>query len=138
MLLGLPTRLGGEGLGGFEHNKRIELSSRARMLAERECCYGDLVWDRVLDLECQGVEFHANARSFLSDSERTGALELMGYRVLPVTHDQIAEPARFAALADAVAQILGKRRIKKTSANQAATLKLRNELFGDWLRIPFV
>ncbi len=138
MLLGLPRRLGGEGLGGFEHNKRVELSGRARMLADQDCCYGDLVWDQLLDLECQGAEFHDNARSYLSDSERIGALELMGYRVLPVTHDQIADPARFDALADVTSRILGIRRRKKGDSERVAAMKLRLELFEDWTRIPFV
>lgn len=138
MLLGLPKRLGGEGLGSFEHNKRIELSGQARLLADKDCCYGDLVWDQCLDLECQGAKFHDNSESYLSDSERTGALELMGYRVLPTTYNQIADPARFEALADIVAKILGVRRTKKSEASHLATLKLRNELFSDWHRIPFV
>lgn len=138
MLLGLPKRLGGEGLGGFEHNKRIELSGRARLLADKDCCYGDLVWDHRLDLECQGAEFHGNPRSYLSDSERMGALELMGYRVLPVTYKQIADSARFDALADTVAAILNLRRSKRSEASRLAALELRNELFGDWSRIPFV
>ena len=138
MLFGLPKRLGGEGLGNFEHNKRIELSGRARLLADQDCCYGDLVWEQCLDLECQGAEFHDDARSYLSDSERTGALELMGYRVLPVTHGQIADPARFDALADAVARILGVRRPVKSDSSRRAAEKLRIELFDDWRLAPFV
>lgn len=138
MLFGLPKRLGGEGLGGFEHNKRVELSGRARLLADQDCCYGDLVWGQHLDMECQGAEYHDNSRSYLSDSERTSALELMGYRVLPITHDQIANPARFDALADAAARILGVRRLKKNASGQLASEKLRIELFGDWYLAPFV
>lgn len=138
MLLGLPKRLGGEGLGNFEHNKRIELSGRARLLANQDCCYGDLVWEQCLDLECQGAEFHDNSRSYLSDSERAGALELMGYRVLPITHGQIADPARFDALADAVARILGVRQPRRSDSNQHAANKLRIELFDDWRTVPFV
>lgn len=138
MLFGLPRRLGGEGFGEFDHNKRVELSGKARLLANQDCCYGDLVWGELLDLECQGAEFHDNARRYLSDSERIAALELMGYRVLPVTHDQIADPARFDALAEAVSRILGVRRRKKSDSVRLASLKLRVELFDDWNRVPYV
>lgn len=137
MLLGLSKRLGGEGLGGFAHNKKIELSGQARLLAGRNCCYGDLVWDEGLDLECQGADFHDNARSYLSDSERTAALELMGYRVLPVTHEQLRSPARLDALAEVVSMILGVRRVPKTEAQRDSERKLRDELFEDWYRLPF-
>lgn len=137
MLLGLPKRLGGEGLGGFEHNKRIPLSGKARLLANRDCCYGDLVWGEELDLECQGLAFHNNQRSYLSDSERMTALELMGYQVLPVTHEQIRSPDRFDALCEIVAQSLGKPRKQKTASQMVATRDLRSQLFVDWHDLVF-
>lgn len=138
LLLGLPRRLGGEGFGNFEHNKKIELSSSAKALSGRECCYGDLVWDDGLDIECQSVAHHNSARSFISDSERVAALELMGYRVLPVTYGQISDRVKFEAIVDVAAKMLGRSVEEKTPNLVVASEKLRSEILMSWVDIPFV
>lgn len=138
MLLGLPRRLGGEGFADFEHNKKIELSASAKALSGRECCYGDLVWDDGLDIECQSAAHHDNARSFISDSERIVALELMGYRVLPVTYGQISDPVKYEALVDVAARMLGRRADEKSPKLAVAAENLRSELLINWSEIQFV
>lgn len=137
-LLGLPRRLGGEGYGGFVHNKRIQLPDFARALAQRDCCYGDLVWEDGLDLECQSAMYHDNSQSFLSDADRTAALEYLGMKVLPVTYEQIKCPVRLEALSRTIAQLRGISYRDKTPREAAASAALHSEILLDWTELPFV
>lgn len=79
MLLGWPRRLGGEGLSGFSHNERIELSPEASAVARRKSCSCDLYWSgekgrAPLDVECQSGEFHSGVESYLRFRPRLSSL----------------------------------------------------------------
>lgn len=137
ILLGFPRRLGGEELDDFEHNKLIELSGTAKILAGKQRCYGDLVWDEGLDIECQSTTHHDSGHSYLKDSERITALELMGYHVLPITYGQLSDSRRWDAVVDAVCSVLGRERKPKTAKLQAAASKLRSEVLVGWAELPF-
>ena len=141
ILLGWPRRRGGEGLGGFAHNARVELSEPAQALARRRSCYCDLLWPaadghRALDLECQSATFHASAQGHLDDTDRTAALQLMGIDVVGATHAQLADEARFDALAELVATRLGRTRPTRSEALVAARRELRAEVLADWESLP--
>jgi hypothetical protein len=136
MLLGLPQSMGGEGLGGFSHNERILLSPNAKTLANRDCCYCDLYWADGLDLECQSIAYHDNRKSYLSDADRSAALETMGIRVLPVSSRQIATRQRLDALASTVAQMRGIELPKKTERQRQKTDLLIREVQEDWFDLP--
>ena len=136
VLLGFPKRLGGAGLERFTHNEKIELSSAARLLAQRECCYCDLFWPDGLDIECQSARYHDNTEGHLSDSDRAAALSLAGIDVLPLTYAQMKDPRRFAAFVLAAQRALGLRHTVRSEAHMVAERKLREEVLVDWWNLP--
>ena len=136
MLLGLPRSFGGAGLGGFTHNEKVDLTADGRLLAQRGCCYCDLYWPDGLDVECQSAQFHDNAESHLSDSERATALSLVGVKVLPLTFAQMEDSKRFAAFVLAAERALGRRHVVLSEAQKMAARSLREEIFTDWWGLP--
>ncbi len=135
VLFGFSRRLGGEGLGGFRHNERVALSPEARLLAHRDCCYCDLWWDEGVDVECQSSQHHDNLGSYLSDSERTSALKVMGIDVVPITYEQLRNPSSFDALAKLIADARGIKPRNKTAGQLERSWRLRDEVFCDWLTL---
>ena len=89
-----------------------------------------------LDVECQSSQYHDNLDGFLSDAERAAALRLMGVNVLPLTHAQLTNPARFDAFCDAIALARGLERKPRTEKQARAAEQLRTELFIDWAELP--
>lgn len=143
MLLGFSRRLGGEGYGAFSHNRKVALTYEARRLARRGFLVCDLFWAagngrRALDVECQSRLMHASGDAALSDADRATALDLTGIDVVNVTYGQLAEPRRFEALSQLVAQKLGAPYREKTAGQRAAAERLRAEVFSDWATLPFV
>ena len=138
VLLGFSRRRGGEGYGDFTFNEKIELSSSAKLLAQRGHCVCDLYWGDGLDVECQSAMFHEDGVSFLSDSDRTAALRVEGIDVLPLTYAQMRDPDRFKAFSYAVARALGRPWRDKTQVQKAATQRLREEVLVNWDELPFV
>lgn len=137
ILLGFSRRRGGEGFAGFTHNERVQLNRAAKLIADRGCCYCDLYWPDGLDIECQSGEYHDNAGSYLSDADRSAALELMGVKVLPLTFKQLNDERRFEAFSEAVAHARGMEPHAKTAREIAATEELRSEVLVDWYSLPF-
>lgn len=136
ILLGLSRRLGGEGFLDFEFNKRISLSPAAKLLGGKAECYCDLFFENSgLDIECQGKLVHDNESSFISDFNRSAALEEMGINVLFASHEILSSPRRFDAFAGLVAKKLNIARPKQTDTHAKAATKLRAELFSDWRRL---
>lgn len=136
MLLGLSRRRGGEGLDGYEYNKRVPLSTRAQALAQKSACVCDLYYASAnLDIECQSKLVHDNEESLISDFDRSAALREMGINVLFASSGIVASPRRFDAFADLVANELGINRPKQTDAHRSASVKLRARLDCDWRRL---
>lgn len=143
MLLGLSRCRGGEGYGGFEHNRRIALTADAALLARRRVCYCDVYWDGPLpdgvaglDLECQSASHHFGAKSSVSDADRATALQAMGIEVAQVTFAQIADPVTFEVFSEHLARRLGISRPEKTEAQLRAQADLRRELLASWEDLP--
>lgn len=133
ILLGLPTRCGGAGLGGFSHNHRVGLTPDAAYVAHRNACYCDLYWDEGVDLECHSKTWHTQTKDQLSDFTRQAALELMGIEVIPMTYEQLTTTRQFDTIARLVAAKLDRQLRKKNDAERAAELKLRREVLDfDW------
>ena len=133
ILLGLPVRYGGAGLGGFEHNKNVYLGPDASLIAQRSWCSCDLYWDEGLDLECHSKTWHAARDSQLSDFARETALQLAGVDVVPLTYDQLRSKRQFDAVARIVASKLGRKVRAKTDAEREVEARLRDEVLGfDW------
>lgn len=143
MLLGLSRRRGGEGLGDFQHNRRIVLTPDAARVAERHACSCDLFFrgtaDRKLvgvDVECQSSAHHFGVRSSASDANRATALQLMGIEVVQLTYAQLADPTRFKIFSALLAEKLGLPYREKTDAQLAAQTRLRAEILTDWGQLP--
>ena len=135
-LLGFPRSLGGEGLAGLRFNEKVTLTSEARLLSGKECCYCDIYWEDGVDVECQSAQHHDSLDSYVSDSERTAALKAMGIEVVPLTYGQLSSPDRFDAVVRLVADVRGISLRKKTPRQLAKNAELRNELLWNWQDLP--
>lgn len=137
LLLATSRKEGGEGLRCFENNKQITLTHKASRIADRRNCYADLYFDeargsRGLIVECQSRMVHDNSQSLISDSDRTAALQQMGFEVLPLTYDQISYPANFDIVVRMIFKKLGRRYVEKSTRMLKAQTDLRRELFINW------
>lgn len=136
MLLGLPRRLGGEGLE-LKNNQRIQLSPAARTIYPYNSCYADILIEGNGDnagviIECQGRSVHAGEAAAISDSDRTTALISMGYEVILLTYDQITSPRSFQTVLDIIATKTATAIRPKTERQLRAQSDLRSEIFIDW------
>ena len=100
LLLATPRVAGGEGLRSFSNNARIVLSGKAARLAGRYNCYADFLFEETGDkkplvVECQGRLVHSGADAAMSDSDRATALQQMGFNVMLLTYQQIADEKNF-------------------------------------------
>ncbi len=137
MLLGLPRRLGGEGLP-IENNVPLDLNRAARRLSGTGKRVGDIViasddGTRCVVVECQGRAFHGSVESKIADSDRTTALQAMGYEVILMTYSQIADPQKFDTVVELIKRKLGIRPRAKSPAQERAAERLRSELFCGWI-----
>ena len=136
MLLSLPRSRGGEGLRGLVNNQRIALSREATRLSGKTTCYADILFEggssAPLIVECQGKSAHANAAAVMSDSDRTTALQHMGYDVILLTYSQIAQQSQFRIVKKLIASKLGISLRDKTPRLEKAETELRRDLFIDW------
>ena len=136
MLLGLPYRKGGWGLGPFELNKPIRLSPRARDIASKNMCYADLYIEGKkghppLVIECQGSSVHTNDTA-ASDDNRAMALQSMGYSVLRLRYEQIRDDAHLRNTAACVASLVGRKLPPKSERLERKALELQASVLIDW------
>lgn len=136
MLLGLPRKRGGEGIPGFANNQRIPLSRESSRIAGKTNCYADILFDdaptRPLVIECQGKVAHASPSSQVNDSDRTAALQHMGFDVLPLTYSQIVDFDRFDIIRRLIAEKIGVGYRDKGPSLRKAETALRRDLFISW------
>lgn len=140
LLLALPRRNGGEGIGPIALNQRIVLSNEAQRIAGQTACYGDIVLPANeahpdIVLECQSEAHHHTEHQARSDDNRQLALQSMGYTVLPLRYEQVVDPTRFESVAVSLAKLLGMPRPPKTRAQERAASELRRDIFIDWWRL---
>ncbi len=133
ILLGLPRRCGGAGLGGLTHNHYVGFPPDAAAIAHRNSCYCDLYWSEGVDLECHSKTWHTQRDDQLSDFARQAALELMGVDVIPVTYEQLESQRQFDAIVRLVSVKLGREVRPKSATERRAEAHLRNEILDfDW------
>lgn len=137
ILFAQSRRKGGEGFPAFYNNQRIALSPTAAMLADRSTCYADLLFERQrnkkpLIIECQGRVAHDSIKSAVSDANRIVALQHMGYEVVLLSYEQIAEADRFNAVKNVIADQLGITRKRKSANLRKREHNLRRNIFIDW------
>lgn len=136
MLLAMPRAAGGEGIP-IRNNYRIQLSETAQSIYHCASCYADIFIGGRGDnagviIECQGRSVHAGTAATTLDSNRTTALTSMGFEVILLTYEQIADVNAFNVVLDIIARKTGIERRPKTARQLAAEEQLRHELFIDW------
>ena len=140
ILLTRSRRKGGEGFPCFTNNKRIALNPKAQMLSNRSTCYADIFFEGhggkiPLIIECQGRIAHDDTDSAVSDGNRVVALQHMGYEVMLLSYEQIAQSDRFEVVKRLIARYLGIKYRRKTKGLQRLEHDLRRKLFIDWSAI---
>lgn len=140
ILLTRSRRKGGEGFPHFTNNERVALNPKARILSNRFTCYADILFKgsrlgKPLIIECQGRIVHDDADSAVSDGNRVVALQHMGYEVMLLSYEQIAQPDRFEVVKRLIARYLGIKYRRKTKGLQHLEHELRRKIFIDWSTI---
>ena len=129
LVLGLPLRQGGEGLGIPRMNFVVRASPAARAISGRSSFRCDLCWPEAkLDVEYQSRFAHEGEASRLRDSRRTNALMAMGWTVVGVTNDELDSLAAAETIARTIRRHLGKRSQFRIDDLHARKLKLRRQL----------
>ncbi len=88
-----------------------------------------------LIIECQGRIVHDDADSAVSDGNRVVALQHMGYEVMLLSYEQIAQSDRFEVVKRLIARYLGIKYRRKTKGLQHLEHELRRKIFIDWSTI---
>ena len=140
MLLGMPTRRGGWGLGPFEHNYPIRLTRKARLIAGQGMCYADLYLEGSefappLVIECQGNRYHTGSARSAADDNRALALASMGIEVIRLRFEQLNSPERLREVAGHIARIRGIELSCKSTGLLKKELELRTQVLVDWWTI---
>ncbi len=88
-----------------------------------------------MDIECQSAFIHEHAEAFLSDAERTAALQSMGIQVVPLTYKTLINPRGFHAFIETVERQLDIPLRKKTPWMEDREKELDRLLFMDWSKL---
>lgn len=110
MLFGLTRLRGGEGLR-LTNNVEIRLTRSARLISGLDRRYADILLankdgSRECLVECQGKAIHGSIESKISDSDRTTALQAMGYPVVLMTYGQLADSDAFRVVMELIMSYL--------------------------------
>ena len=131
MLMSLPCRYGGYSNPAPTMNEEVPLPPKIARLARLTKCYTDMSWPNVLyDLEHQGLYDHADPQRYDADRRRINALRLMGYEVIELTHEQVADWQAFETLALHTAKVIGHRIDKSNLGLTGVRRDLRTTLFA--------
>ncbi len=129
MALCLPPRLGGYGLDKPLMNPEIPLNRRAARIAKKHVCYPDMCYLAIkLDIEHHGKLDHSDPQDQASDRARVNALKEMGFEVIELTIDQVADLQAFEYIVQRIARLLGKRLRKEILGATTSRLAFRKEV----------
>ena len=129
LVLGMPHRYGGHGLGIPRMNYEVKASPAARALTGKSCFRCDLCWPEAkLDVEYQSRWAHEGEASRIGDSRRANALAAMGWTVVGITNDELDSLVATDAIANTIRRHLGKRAQVRVHDYHARKLKLRRQL----------
>ncbi len=136
MLLGVSRPLGGEGLR-LENNVTLDLNRSAQRISGTQKRIADIVMTNNsggadVIVECQGAAFHGSVEAKLFDSDRTTALQSMGYEVILMTYSQLTDPIAYRAVVRLIERKLGLRERSKTELQLKRELLMRRDLFDRW------
>lgn len=136
MLFGLSRLRGGEGLR-LTNNVEIRMTRSARLISGLDRRYADILLankggSRECLVECQGKAIHGSIESKISDSDRTTALQAMGYPVVLMTYGQLVDSDAFRVVMELIMSYLDMPLKDKTPRQQELERRLREEIFIDW------
>ena len=136
MLLGMGRRRGGWGFR-IANNIELTMTRDARLISGTRRRIADIVitsedGERCLIVECQGEAFHGSAEARVMDSDRTTALQSMGYQVIQVTYRQFRNEDTCAVLIGLIERPLGMGHHEKTRLQREREARLRSEIFLPW------
>ena len=131
LMLGLPPKLGGYGLGMPTMNAEISISGKQSKRVTHRNYHCDLYWPKYhFAVEYNSREFHTSERAIERDTSRINDLKAAGINAIAVTRAHVASPQTFDAIARSVANLMGKRirsnRIDAINRQQ----ELRKQLFS--------
>ena len=130
IIIGMPPRLGGFGLGAVELNHRIDLEGEAAMMAGRSYVELDFFFPgHNVSLEYESNAFHACPEKVSSDARRNNTLRALGLTVINLTWDQVRNPILLEGVMRQTALALRKK-LRTPSANGAV---MRSRLCADLL-----
>lgn len=124
--------MGGEGWPWPSLNRRIDFTSEVRAVSGSAYCVADLLWvDQRVDIEVNGMAYHADAQGFTRESGRRAALEAMGYTVLEIAYRQMADLESLDIMMETFAQRLGFPLRTRTVEFIERRRRLHKSLFGN-------
>lgn len=135
--IGLPRRLGGEGLGPLEYNRPVRLSDGARRISGQRKAYIDVLvtnaaGTREVGIECQSALVHDVTERGIADGNRITALQSMGFVMVQLSYENLVNPAKFASIVAYLRRELGVPARPKTERQMRSEIDLRRHLFADW------
>ena len=131
LMLGLPTKMGGYGLGMPTMNAKVSVSGKqSKQVTHREY-HCDLYWpEHRVAVEYNSREFHTSERAVERDTSRINNLKAAGINVVAVTRAHVANPQTFDAVARSVAKLMGKRIRNNHTDAENRQQSLRKQLFS--------
>lgn len=139
LLLGLPARFGGYGLGMPQMNARVEIGERKVSSTNYGAYHCDLFWpESNVALEYNSRAFHINEKAAERDASRVNDLLDSGIKSIAVTRAHVADPAKMDIVAHALAGMMGKRMRSRYHDADKRRAELRQRLFSKdpWAQAP--
>lgn len=128
LLLTLPRKRGGYGLGGARLNQPIDLSAPAQSIAGVKKLRPDIMWPGTrICIEYDSDEFHNDERRRSNDARRKNAMLLSGMHVITLTKTQLGDRREMDKVAKHIARKTGKR---WDPPDLQEHVNLRHELLG--------
>lgn len=135
--IGLPRRLGGEGLGPLEFNHPVRLTGDARSISGQRKAYIDVLVSnaagtREVGIECQSALVHDVTARGIADGNRITALQSMGFVMVQLSYENLVNPSKFVSIVAYLRRELGVPARPKTERQKRSELDLCRHLFVDW------
>lgn len=130
MTMCLPYRLGGYCILRPTMNLEVPLERRAARIAKRQKCYLDMGYeDLMLDIEHHGKLDHSSDDEKESDRARVNGLKEMGFEVVELTGDQVADLIAYEYIIQRIAAFMGKRLKPEKLGYTQERIALRRALY---------
>lgn len=135
MRLVLPLRMGGSSLNGIQLNAEVPVTGQATKLTSSRSLFCDVyVPAHHVDIEYDSYAYHTGRQKLAEDSERRMALASLGITVVTVTTNQLYSLDRFAALANQIRRLCGKRPFEQTLDRKLAQDRLCDMILSEYKR----